>query len=375
MKLASRFSYRSPVLRSDHPLSDDQIRTVAPSIFAETPHESRSQRYSYIPTAAVLTELRNEGFQPFMVCQTRVRHEDRRDYTKHMLRLRHESQINGTEANEIILLNSHDGTSSYQMLAGMFRFVCQNGLVCGDTFADVRVPHKGNVTDHVIEGAYEVLQGFEQVQHSRDAMGAITLDDGEAEVFARSALTLKYDDPGKTLPITESQVLRPRRFDDNRLDLWSTFNRVQENLVKGGLTGRTANGRQQRTRPVQGIDQNVRLNRALWLLALALLLNRQFRGADRTTDVLSFPLWDPDEELPDGMAALLGDLVVCPANNEEVIRTLAYCYAHDIPVTPRGAGTGRARCSPRRRTTPSAARTCARASTCSPSCPTSGARR
>ena len=267
MKLASRFSHRSPVLRSDHPLSDDQIRAVVPSIYAETPHESRSQRYSYIPTAAVLAELRKEGFQPFMACQSRVRHEDRRDYTKHMLRLRHASQIDGTEANEIILLNSHDGTSSYQMLAGMFRFVCQNGLVCGDTFADVRVPHKGNVTDHVIEGAYEVLDGFERVQHSRDAMHAITLDDGEAEVFARSALTLKYDDPGKSLPITESQVLRPRRFDDNRSDLWSIFNRVQENLVKGGLTSRTANGRQRQTRPVQGIDQNVRLNRALWLLA------------------------------------------------------------------------------------------------------------
>ena len=267
MQLSSRFSHRSPVLRSDHPLSDDQIRTVAPSIFAETPHESRSQRYSYIPTAAVLAELRKEGFQPFMVCQTRVRHEERRDYTKHMLRLRHASQIDGTEASEIILLNSHDGTSSYQMLAGMFRFVCQNGLVCGDTFADVRVPHKGNVTDHVIEGAYEVLHGFERVQHSRDAMGAITLDDGEAEVFARSALTLKYDDSGKAVPITESQILRPRRFDDNGSDLWSVFNRVQENLVKGGLTSRTANGRQRQTRPVQGIDQNVRLNRALWLLA------------------------------------------------------------------------------------------------------------
>lgn len=267
MQLSSRFSQRSPVLRSDHPLSDDQVRTVAPSIFAETPHESRSQRYSYIPTAAVLAELRKEGFQPFMVCQTRVRHEERRNYTKHMLRLRHASQIDGTEASEIILLNSHDGTSSYQMLAGMFRFVCQNGLVCGDTFADVRVPHKGNVTDHVIEGAYEVLHGFERVQHSRDAMGAITLDDGEAEVFARSALTLKYDDSGKAVPITESQILRPRRFDDNGSDLWSVFNRVQENLVKGGLTSRTANGRQRQTRPVQGIDQNVRLNRALWLLA------------------------------------------------------------------------------------------------------------
>ncbi|OKN68838.1 hypothetical protein AM469_006565 [Pseudomonas aeruginosa] len=58
-----------------------------------------------------------------MVCQTRVRNEDRREYTKHLIRLRHASQINGDEANEIILLNSHDGTSSYQMLAGMFRFV------------------------------------------------------------------------------------------------------------------------------------------------------------------------------------------------------------------------------------------------------------
>jgi len=65
--LASRFASHSPALRSDYPLSDDQIRRVAPSIFADAPHESRSERYSYIPTATVLTELRKEGFQPFMV--------------------------------------------------------------------------------------------------------------------------------------------------------------------------------------------------------------------------------------------------------------------------------------------------------------------
>lgn len=264
--LASRFASRSPVLRSDSPLSDDQIHRVAPSIFAEAPHESRSQRYAYIPTATVLTELRKEGFQPFMVTQTRTRHEDRRDYTKHMIRLRHSSQINGREANEIILLNSHDGTSSYQMLAGMFRFVCSNGLVCGDTVADVRVPHKGDVAAHVIEGAYEVLHGFDRAHESRDAMRAITLDAGESEVFARAALALKYDED-KPAPITESQILMPRRHDDDRRDLWSVFNRTQENLTKGGLSARAANGRRQTTRPVQGIDQSVRLNRALWLLA------------------------------------------------------------------------------------------------------------
>ncbi len=265
--LASRFASHSPVLRSEYPLSDDQIRAVAPSIYADAPHQSRSQRYAYIPTAAVLTELRKEGFQPFMVTQTRVRTDDRRDFTKHMLRLRHASQINGREANEIILLNSHDGTSSYQLLAGMFRFVCKNGLVCGDTVADLRVRHQGDVAGQVIEGAYEVLHGFDRAQQSRDATQAITLDNGEAEVFARAALALKYDDPAKPAPITESQVLAPRRFDDNRPDLWGVFNRTQENLLQGGLLGRAANGHRQRTRPVQGIDQNVRLNRALWLLA------------------------------------------------------------------------------------------------------------
>ena len=102
MQLASRFTNHSPALRSDYPLSDDHIRRVAPSIFADAPHESRSERYSYIPTAAVLTELRKEGFQPFMVTQTRVRDEGKREHTKHMLRLRHASQINGAEAKRLV---------------------------------------------------------------------------------------------------------------------------------------------------------------------------------------------------------------------------------------------------------------------------------
>ena len=88
-----------------------------------------------------------------------------------------------------------------------------------------------------------------------------------ARPHARAALALKYDAPDKPAPITETQVLAPRRLDDDRRDLWSVFNRTQENLLRGGLHGRSANGRRQTTRPVQGIDQDLRLNRALWLLA------------------------------------------------------------------------------------------------------------
>jgi len=272
MQLASSFRYGSPILRADSPLSDDQIRSVAPSIFADGKHASRSERYTYIPTIDVLRGLRNEGFQPFMVCQSRVRDPGKREYTKHMLRLRHATQIVGEEANEVVLLNSHDGTSSYQMLAGVLRFVCQNGMVAGDSVRDIRIPHKGNIARNVIDGAFDVLDTFDLIREQTDSMRGVELDRAEQHAFARSALALRYDptDTEAPCPVTESQLLAPRRFEDRRDDLWTVFNRVQENLTKGGLHGRSRTGRAMSTRPVTGIDQNVKLNRALWMLADAM---------------------------------------------------------------------------------------------------------
>ena len=267
MQLASRFSRNQHVLRSIVPLMDHQIMAVAPSIFAEDKHESRSDRYTYIPTIEVLQGLRKEGFSPFMVCQTRTRDDAKRDHTKHMVRLRHASQIEGKEANEIILLNSHDGSSSYQMLAGVFRFVCSNGMVCGDTVSDIRVRHSGKIVDNVIEGAFRVLDDFEQINDQKEGMKLLTLNEGEEAAFARAALALKYDTELTPAPITENQVLRPKRREDISPDLWTTFNRVQENLLRGGLRGRSATGHVSTTREVKGIDQNIKLNRSLWILA------------------------------------------------------------------------------------------------------------
>ncbi|CAG9230999.1 DUF932 domain-containing protein [Burkholderia vietnamiensis] len=272
MQLASSFRYGSPILRADSPLSDDQIRSVAPSIFADGKHASRSERYTYIPTIDVLRGLRNEGFQPFMVCQSRVRDPGKREYTKHMLRLRHATQIVGEEANEVVLLNSHDGTSSYQMLAGVLRFVCQNGMVAGDSVRDIRIPHKGNIARNVIDGAFDVLDILDLIREQTDSMRGVELDRAEQHAFARSALALRYapTDTEAPSPVTDSQLLAPRRFEDRRDDLWTVFNRVQENLTKGGLHGRSRTGRAMSTRPVTGIDQNVKLNRALWMLADAM---------------------------------------------------------------------------------------------------------
>lgn len=266
-QLAARMG-NSVQFRASSPLSDEQIARIAPSVFAAEKHGSRSERYSYIPTIDVINGLRREGFQPFMVAQGRTRVPGKAEFTKHMLRLRHADQINGTEANEIILINSHDGTSSYQMLAGSFRFVCCNGLVCGDTLQDIRIKHSGNITENVVSSAFEVLDGFNLIREVTDEMKSITLSRVEQTILAESALLLKYDDAEEaTAPINASQLLQTRRLEDRDPSLWTTFNKVQENAIRGGLQGVSANGRRTRTREVQAIDTNVKLNRALWNLA------------------------------------------------------------------------------------------------------------
>ncbi|EEC8720108.1 DUF945 domain-containing protein, partial [Escherichia coli] len=94
MRLASRFGYVNQI-RRERPLTREELMYHVPSIFAEDRHTSRSERYAYIPTITVLENLQREGFQPFFACQTRVRDQSRREYTKHTLRLRRAGQITG----------------------------------------------------------------------------------------------------------------------------------------------------------------------------------------------------------------------------------------------------------------------------------------
>ena len=272
--LTTRFARNTRVLRTDTPLSEDQMRTVAPSVFAQAKHSSRSDRYTYIPTIDVLRGLQREGFQPFMVAQGASRIEGKAEFTKHMLRLRHvsaeDNQITRSEANEVILINSHDGASSYQLLCGLVRFACSNGLVVGSITSDIRVAHKGNAIGEVIEGATRVLKDFEAVDASTESMKTLTLNPEEEAAFASAALALRYGQRGKDeppLPITADQLLAARRPEDLGRSLWMVLNRIQENLQRGGLIGRSALGRRIHTRAIGSIDRTVTLNRALWVLA------------------------------------------------------------------------------------------------------------
>jgi hypothetical protein len=256
------------------PIDPGQLRAIAPSIYAPAPHDSRSDKYAYIPTGTILDSLAREGFRPYSVNQGGSRDETKRGFTKHLLRLRHDSQelqVGGTH-HEIVLLNSHDGTSSYRLMAGVFRLVCQNGLVIAeDMLEDIRIPHKGDVAGQVLDGCITMLDRLPQVSDTIADMSSLALSQPEREIFARAAITARYgDDPS---PIRPEQVITARRSSDVRdSSVWTTFNVIQENLIRGGLSyvQRDDQGRRvatRHTREIRGVDQNTNLNRALWTLA------------------------------------------------------------------------------------------------------------
>lgn len=260
------------IARHSEPLTNEELAAVVPSIFATEAHESRSDRFAPVPTVTVLDGLRSEGFEPFFAQQANTRIPGKSDFTKHMLRLRHRGLTNDAgQAFEVILVNANDGTSAYQMIPGFFRFVCANGLLTGDTFEPVKVRHTGNAVGEVIEGAYRVLDTAPRVVDQVRTFQGLTLSEGERQALAEAAHVLRFPDPERAAPITAERLLAPRRSDDRASDLWTAFNVVQENVIRGGQGGRVQNadGRWRRasTREVKGIDQNKALNRALWTLA------------------------------------------------------------------------------------------------------------
>lgn len=260
------------------PLTLEQVRQCAPSVFAAEPDASRSDRYTYIPTSRILEGMMDSGFFPFKASQSHVRDSARREHTKHMIRFRQESNQAievGDSIPEVVLINAHDGTSRYKLLAGIFRLVCSNGLVVSESmFASISIKHTGNIVEQVVAGSQTVIDSIPQTLEVIRQWKELELTEGEQTAFAESAHVLRFGDSEGNVntPIQPKQLLAPRRDDDNGGNLWNTFNRVQENAVKGGLSAirRDENGRRIRrirSREVTGIDQDVKLNRALWQLA------------------------------------------------------------------------------------------------------------
>jgi hypothetical protein len=268
--MTNRFYGRN---RNNEPLDNDQLQKFAPSAFAGQPHESRSSRYAFIPTVEVIDGLRQAGFAPVSATQSLSRIPGKQYFTKHQLRFRSVSDFRpmtqvGDVNIEAVMTNSHDGSSVYEIALGAFRLACLNGMTVSEGMVQsIKVRHTGNIIEQAVESTHRLIQMAPKVVEAIREWKMIDLSDEEQVILAEGALALRYED---NAPITADKLLIANRNEDTRNDLWTVFNRVQENAVRGGIKYRTetdSQTRRMRTREVKGIDQNNRLNRELWALA------------------------------------------------------------------------------------------------------------
>ena len=270
-------------------LTEDELRKHVPSIFATTAHESRSARFQPIPTFNILQGLQAEGFSVVGAKQSVTRIAGKENFTRHLLRLRRlddETKYRaGDTVFEMLLRNANDGTSAYDLMAGLFRIACLNSLVSlSETISSVKVRHSGNerkVRDDVIEGTFKVLGESDLALAAPREWSALKLAREEQLVLAQAAHVVRFGETpeGENPVFNPEQLLIPRRWEDKKDDLWTVWNRTQEAVIKGGLHGVKVNAnnvaRRATTKAVTAIDSELRLNKALWILGEAFAKAKQ----------------------------------------------------------------------------------------------------
>jgi hypothetical protein len=272
------------------------IQHHVPSIFASEKHDSRSQRYTYIPTSIILEQLSKEGFVVTAAMQSRSRIEGKTEYTKHLVRLCHRNELAKQNRIEAVLINSHDGTSAYKLLQGMFRMVCSNGQISGDYQTPISIHHKGDIASNVVEGTLRIIEESGELANSIEEMSHISLSRPEQALLSELSMRARYGQVEEVDPDTgivvvgnapvafrPEQFLRARRREDStdsnmNRSLWVTENVIQENMMRGGIATRDERGKKHSTRAVNSVDTNVKLNQLLWGLAEGMKKIKQ--GAD-----------------------------------------------------------------------------------------------
>jgi hypothetical protein len=251
-------------------LTNEQIIDFASSAGAISPVANVSERYSFVSTISVVDMLRDSGWLPVHAEETHVRKEDKKGFQKHFIRFARPEFFMENERIDLLLYNSHSTECAFKLLAGVWRFVCGNGLVIGNEYANFTHRHVGFNPDNFLDSAKQIASSAETIAERVADLKTIDLEPNEQGIYAVAAHRLVYGENAENAPIRPNQLLDDRRYEDQGNDLWTVFNRVQENVIKGGLRGSKVGdfGRRRRvtTRPVKALDRNKDLNQALWVL-------------------------------------------------------------------------------------------------------------
>lgn len=252
-------------------LTNDEIARRCPAIFAKDYSANRTKKYAQYHTIDVIDALRGEGFEVTNAFAQKSRNT-KNPHVRHCVRLSHVDHLNETkpaeQRPEIVIVNSHNGTTSFRLMAGIFRMVCSNGLITMDeSLGEEKFKHMGHTLDEVVRSTTEfAIRAAETNMDLIEAMRTANLTERQQEQMAKEAAIIRLGNiPSKIENYTN--LLNTRRHDDNvEPSVWNTFNVLQENCIKGGqIVGNRL------MREIKGIDNMVRVNRELWNLATSQL--------------------------------------------------------------------------------------------------------
>lgn len=240
----------------------------APAALATHAHEACSARYGFIDTERVINYLAEEGYQ---VRDIRAGTKGRtREFGMHTVRLIKDFKDFdlGGVFPELVFTNSHDRTSGAVMDLGLYRVECNNGLVVGlRSSLTAAVTHVGDQRQNVLNAAQEVVKSIPRLSEAVNSWGGRNLTTAEIHEFGRRAFALR-DGVGEEQGLST----HARRAADSGNDLWTVYNRTQENLFRGGFTVMTKGGHR-RAKPIRAVRPSLTLNRQMWDLADEFMAN------------------------------------------------------------------------------------------------------
>jgi hypothetical protein len=243
----------------------NKLQSVVPSVFAQQPYEKTSARYGFVPTIDVVQSLESTGLNLVQAGQTVTRIEGKGNFTRHVLRFRpqYAPTVMNEALPEVVLMNSHDGSSGFKLWLGLFRMVCANGMIVSSgTFSSVSVPHRSNAAEIVAQQSLDFLSNISALESGMLRFRERQMTEQEMYQFAEKAAQIRWGNerPGG---LDSRQLLLARRLQDAHHNLWAVLNTIQENLTKGGVSlNRT--GRRSSTRGLRSVSDDVRMNTQLW---------------------------------------------------------------------------------------------------------------
>lgn len=267
-------------------LSKDDLRAKARFIFAKEPTKSVSQKYVFANTETVIDDMAKMGWGVVDAKQQKSKMRANGIASFHMVAFQNpDIAIYKTDEQgefvtdeygnkvvdsypRIILTNSHDGNNSFVFRIGIFRLICSNGLVVStQEFECRKVRHINYSFDDLRRVVIESVQRVGEQVIVMSEMKRRILSENEISEFATQALKIRKGEDYKVEESAIKEVLVANRKEDESTDLWTIFNRVQENLVHGHFSTSNAKGKVRKARPIKSIAKDIEVNTRLFQLA------------------------------------------------------------------------------------------------------------